>query len=408
MIETSTPFYHLHVHTEFSLLDGAIRLDALLGRCKEFNMDAVAITDHGTMFGTAPFNEKARKVGIKPILGCEVYVAPRSIKDKTAEDNKGLNHLVLLAKDREGYSNLCKLVSIAQFEGFYYKPRVDRELLTRYSKGLIALSACLKGDIPQKIINNQMDQALDSARYHLNTFGEKNFFLELQHNGMAIQEKVNQGLVEIGQQLSIPLVATNDCHYLSRDHVRAHEALLCIQTGNTLNDANRFKFDSDELYFKSPDEMINSFKAYPGAIEATRHIADLCDVEFGEKVYHFPRYTSPGDAGMDSSGDTTAGDAGNQAEVAENAGEIFKRQAQEGFEKRLAMLKRKNPNLDEALYRERLAYEIGVILEMGFPGYFLIVADFIRYSRDHGIPVGPGRGVCCRKHGSLCHGNHGP
>ncbi|ACN15575.1 DnaE [Desulforapulum autotrophicum HRM2] len=379
MMDTPSPFCHLHVHTEFSLLDGAIRLDALLKRCKEFNMDTVAITDHGTMFGTAPFNEKARKVGIQPILGCEVYVAPRSIRNKTAEDNKGLNHLVLLAKDREGYGNLCKLVSIAQFEGFYYKPRIDRELLTKYSKGLIALSACLKGDIPQKIIHNQMDLAFDSARYYLDTFGEDNFFLEIQKNGMEIQEKVNQGLWEVSKKLSIPMVATNDCHYLSRDHVRAHEALLCIQTGNTLNDANRFKFDSDELYFKSADEMIADFKTYPGAIENTLLIAKRCNVEFGEKVYHFPRYTS---AQGEKSGE----------DCVQTAGEIFKRQAQEGFERRLKMLKRKNPNLDEALYRERLAYEIGVILDMGFPGYFLIVADFIRYSREHNIPVGPGRG----------------
>ena len=379
MMQSSTPFCHLHVHTEYSLLDGAIRLDALLKKCRKFNMDSVAVTDHGTMFGTAPFNEKARKAGIRPILGCEVYVAPRTIKDKTAEDNKGLNHLVLLAKDREGYSNLCKLVSIAQFEGFYYKPRVDRELLTRYSKGLIALSACLRGDIPQRLIANRMDQALDSARYHLETFGEDNFFLEIQKNGMAIQEKVNQGLVEISKELSIPLVATNDCHYLSRDHVRAHEALLCIQTGNTLNDPKRFKFDSNELYFKSTDEMVADFKSYPDAIENTLRIAGRCDVEFGEKVYHFPRYT------------WKEGEIPGKDDL-ENAGEIFKTQAWEGFERRLAMLKRKNPNLDEKMYRERLEYEIGVILDMGFPGYFLIVADFIRYSRENNIPVGPGRG----------------
>ncbi|MCP4117848.1 MAG: DNA polymerase III subunit alpha [Desulfobacteraceae bacterium] len=375
MTEQSTPFYHLHVHTEFSLLDGAIRLDSLLDRSKDFNMDAVAMTDHGVMFGAAMFNEKAIKAGVKPILGCEVYVAPRTIKHKTAEDNKGLNHLVLLSKDRVGYSNLCKLVSIAQFEGFYYKPRVDRELLAQYSEGLIALSACLKGDIPQKIINNKMDDADDAARFYLETYGEGNFFLEVQKNGMAIQEKVNQGLVDMSQRLSIPLVATNDCHYLSKDHVRAHEALLCIQTGNTLNDTSRFKFDSDQLYFKSPEEMIADFKGFDGAIENTRLIAGQCNVEFGDKVYHFPQYTSE-----------------NHEDPEESAAVLFDRQAREGFAKRMEMLKRINPDIDEKLYQERLDYEIGVILDMGFPGYFLIVADFIRYSRKQGIPVGPGRG----------------
>ena len=364
-------FYHLHVHTEYSLLDGAIRLNALFKRCAQFGMDAVAMTDHGTMFGAAPFNELARKAGIKPLLGCEVYVAPRTIQDKTPEDNKGLNHLVLLAKDREGYANLCALASIAQLKGFYYKPRVDRELLAKYSKGLIALSACLKGELPQKIIHGKIDAADDAARFYLKTFGEDNFFLEVQHNGMTIQEKVNQGLLEMSQRLSIPMVATNDCHYLSRGDVRAHEALLCIQTGDTINNANRFKFDSDQLYFKSPDEMIQSLSQFPGAIENTAEIVSRCDVEFDDKSYHFPRYSTGTDETVD---------------------QIFEREVREGFEKRLAVLKKNAPDLDEKLYRDRLDYEIGVILDMGFPGYFLIVADFIRYANENDVPVGPGRG----------------
>ena len=368
---TASKFYHLHVHTEYSLLDGAIRLDALLKRCQEFGMDAVAMTDHGTMFGTAPFNEKAGKAGIRPIIGCEMYVAPRTIAHKTAQDNKGLNHLVLLARDREGYANLCKLASIAQLEGFYYKPRVDKELLTRYSKGLIALSACLKGELAQRIIEKKIDEADEAARFFLKTFGEENFFLEVQYNGMAIQETVNQGLLDLGQRLSIPMVATNDCHYLSKNDVRAHEALLCIQTGDTLNNEDRFKFDSDQLYFKSPQEMMDTLGQYPGAIENTCKIADRCRVEFDDKTYHFPRY---------------------ETGTNETAAQIFERQVREGFEKRMAVLKRRNPDIDEKLYRERLEYEIGVILDMGFPGYFLIVADFIRYSNEHGIPVGPGRG----------------
>ncbi|MFO7751067.1 MAG: DNA polymerase III subunit alpha [Desulfobacteraceae bacterium] len=370
---SSSPFYHLHVHTEYSLLDGALRLDALINRAGEYGMDAVSVTDHGTMFGIAEFYEKARKASIKPIIGCEVYVAPRTIRHKTAADNKGLNHLVLLAKDREGYSNLCNLVSIAQLRGFYYKPRVDRELLEKYSSGLVALSACLKGELAQRILENKTDAADTAARFYQKTFGEENFFLEIQKNGMQIQEKVNAGLFDMGNRLSIPMVATNDCHYLSRDDVRAHEALLCIQTGDTLDNNDRFRFDSDQLYFKSPEEMIHDFKGYPGAIENTGRIAAMCNVEFDDKTYHFPRYTTDQD-------DTEDVDA------------IFDRQVREGFEKRFAVIRANNPDVDEKLYRERLEYEMKIILDMGFPGYFLIVSDFIKYAMANGVPVGPGRG----------------
>ena len=270
MTGLKSPFYHLHLHTEYSLLDGAIRLDSLFKKCRDYGMDAVSMTDHGTMFGVASFYEKARKESVKPVIGCEVYVAPRTLNDRTQMDNKGLRHLVLLAKDREGYANLCKLVSIAQLKGFYYKPRIDKELLANHSKGLIGLSACLKGDIPQHIIHNRMDEADDAARFYLNTFGENNFFLEIQENGMEIQHKVNKGILDISQRLSIPIVATNDCHYLSKGDDKAHEILLCIQTGDTFNNQNRFKFDSDQLYFKSSEEMIQTFSEYPGAIENTR------------------------------------------------------------------------------------------------------------------------------------------
>ncbi|MCF6246565.1 MAG: PHP domain-containing protein, partial [Desulfobacula sp.] len=259
MTELSSPFYHLHLHTEYSLLDGAIRLDPLLERCREFGMDAVCMTDHGTMFGVAAFYEKAKKAGIKPVLGCEVYVAPRTLNDRTQMDAKGLSHLVLLARDLEGYTNLCKLVSIAQLKGFYYKPRIDKDLLVEHSKGLIGLSACLKGDVPKAILQNNMDAADDAALFYQNTLGEGNFFLEVQENGMAIQKKVNAGLLDIHQRLSIPMVATNDCHYLSKGDDQAHELLLCIHTGDTISNTNRFKFDSDQLYFKSPDDMIQTF-----------------------------------------------------------------------------------------------------------------------------------------------------
>lgn len=371
MTEFKSPFYHLHLHTEYSLLDGAIRLDSLFKKCHEYGMDAVSMTDHGTMFGVAAFYEKARKASVKPVIGCEVYVAPRTLNDRTQVDAKGLSHLVLLAKDREGYANLCKLVSIAQLQGFYYKPRIDKELLASHSKGLIGLSACLKGDVPKNIILNKMDAADDAARFYLNIFGEGNFFLEIQENGMDIQHKVNQGLLDISQRLSIPMVATNDCHYLSKGDDKAHEILLCIQTGDTFANQNRFKFESDQLYFKSPEEMIQSFSKFSGAIENTREIISRCNVEFDDKTYHFPRYAQS---------------------MEESEDEIFKKKAMEGFEKKLEMIKGSNPDIDEQAYRDRIAYEIDVILRMGFPGYFLIVADFIAYSKSINVPVGPGRG----------------
>ncbi|RLC06594.1 MAG: DNA polymerase III subunit alpha [Deltaproteobacteria bacterium] len=371
MTQLSSPFYHLHLHTEYSLLDGAIRLDSLFKKCHEYGMDAVSMTDHGTMFGVAQFYEKAREESIKPVIGCEVYVAPRTLNDRTQMDHKGLSHLVLLAKDREGYTNLCKLVSIAQLKGFYYKPRIDKELLASHSKGLIGLSACLKGDIPKNIIQNKMEAADDAARFYLNIFGERNFFLEIQENGIQIQEKVNQGILDISERLSIPIVATNDCHYLSKGDDKAHEILLCIQTGDTVTNQNRFKFDSDQLYFKSPEEMIQSFGKVPGAIENTREIISRCNVEFDDKTYHFPRYAMSKEESED---------------------DIFKQKAMEGFEKKLKIIKASTPDIDEKAYRDRIDYEIGVILEMGFPGYFLIVADFIAYSKKIGVPVGPGRG----------------
>ena len=371
MTDLSSPFYHLHLHTEYSLLDGAIRLDDLINRAKEFNMDAVSMTDHGTMFGVAPFYEKATKAGIKPVLGCEVYVAPRTLNDRTQMDHKGLSHLVLLAKDNEGYANLCKLVSIAQLKGFYYKPRIDKELLAAHSGGLVGLSACLKGDIPQAILANDMDKADDLARFYLETLGEGNFFLEVQENGMDIQHTVNDGLLDISQRLSIPMVATNDCHYLRKEDATAHEILLCIQTGDTVTNQNRFKFDSDELYFKSQQEMEASLGQFPGAIANTRDVVAMCNVEFNDKSYHFPRYAQSDDESED---------------------DLFEQKAREGFEAKFAKIKAANPDVNEKEYRDRLDYEIGIILDMGFPGYFLIVADFIEHSRKIGVPVGPGRG----------------
>ncbi|MBC2710590.1 MAG: DNA polymerase III subunit alpha [Desulfosarcina sp.] len=371
MTIATSDFVHLHVHTQYSLLDGAIRLGDLFRKVKEFGMPAVAITDHGTMFGALDFYQQATSAGIKPIIGCECYVAPRTIADKTPLDKEGIRHLVLLAKNQQGYRNLCQLATIGQLEGYYYKPRIDKAVLAAHAEGLIALSACLKGDIPQYILANQMDRAQEAALYYQKIFGEDNFFLELQNNGIQAQEKVNQGLVELSRKLSIPLVATNDCHYLNQQDAKAHEILLCIQTQKTIADSNRFVFDSDQLYFKSPEEMNGYFADFPGAIDNTVAIADRCHIEFDFKTYHFPQF---------------------DAESGKTADELFDLQVREGYECRMAVVRKKKPDLDEAVYRERLEYEIKTIKEMGFPGYFLIVADFIHYAKENGIPVGPGRG----------------
>lgn len=371
MTDNTPDFVHLHLHTQYSLLDGAIRLNALFKRAKQFGMHSVAVTDHGTMFGVLDFFLNAQKAGIKPIIGCECYVAPRTINDKTTMDARGLSHLVLLAENQQGYTNLCKLASIAQLKGFYYKPRIDRDVLRAHSKGLIALSACLHGEIPRRIKENRLDLAEEAAGFYLETFGEGNFYLEVQNNGIPLQEKVNQALVDMSSRLSIPLVASNDCHYLDKGDVKAHDVLLCIQTNKTVKDTDRFKFGTDQLYFKSREEMASYFQGYPGAIENTVDIAQRCHIEFDFSTYHFPQFES---------------------ETNIPADKLFEDRVREGFAKRFTALKEKTPDLDESVYRKRLDYEITTINKMGFPGYFLIVADFINYAKENGIPVGPGRG----------------
>jgi DNA polymerase-3 subunit alpha len=364
-------FVHLHVHTQYSLLDGAIRFDDLLQRAADFGMHSVATTDHGTMFGAVEFYDKATKAGIKPIIGIEIYVAPRTRFDKTPLDNKGLSHLILLAENQEGYRNLCKLASAAQLEGFYYKPRVDKQLLKEHSQGLIAMTACLHGEIPRRIRDGNMDIADAAAREYLEIFGQNNFFLEVQNNGIDVQENVNEALLDMSERLSIPLVASNDCHYLQREDVRAHDVLLCIQTGKTIHDNDRLKFRTDQLYFKSKEEMHAYFHAYPDALGNTVDIAKRCNLEFDFKTYHFPKF----DAGSDQSVD-----------------QLFEDQVRDGFAGILRRIKSKTPQIDEKVYHKRLDYEIATIKEMGFPGYFLIVSDFIRHAKESGVPVGPGRG----------------
>jgi len=371
MTETPSNFVHLHVHTQYSLLDGAIRIDPLLKRVAEFDMDAVAITDHGTMFGAMTFYEKANKAGIKPIIGCECYLAPRRLTEKTSLDKRGLSHLILLAENQEGYRNLCKLATIAQLQGFYYKPRIDKQVLKQYIKGLIGCSGCLRGEIPRLIQENRIDKADEAARFYLDVFGEGNFFLEVQNNGIDIQEKVNQALLDMSKRLSIPLVASNDCHYLDKEDVRAHDVLLCIQTGKTVHDMDRLRFRTDQLYLKSKAQMYSAFKDYPGALENTVDIARRCNIEFDYNSYHFPKFETSSKKTVD---------------------EVFEQQVRDGFESIFKRIKTKNPDVDKKLYVDRMEKEIAVINSMGFPGYFLIVADFIRYAKENNIPVGPGRG----------------
>ncbi len=372
--KAAAEFVHLHVHTQYSLLDGAIRINDLLEKCGELGMNAVAITDHGAMHGALEFYIKAKKAGIRPIIGCEFYIAPQGRKIHTGakSSSDAAFHIVLLAMDLTGYKNLMKLASIAQLEGFYYKPRIDKETLVAHNEGLIALTACLHGGIPNLILTGNMEGARRETKELQKIFGDRLYF-ELQDNGIKEQKKVNKGLKKLSQEFSIPLVATNDCHYLNRNEAFAHEVLLCIQTGRTINDAGRFKFATDELYLKSPDEMRERFKDFPGALAETLKIADRCNLELQFGQHHFPNFPLPENETLDS---------------------YFERLAREGLKVRLAALSDRGdltPELEKT-YHERLEMEIEVIKTMEFPGYFLIVADFINWAKNNKIPVGPGRG----------------
>jgi DNA polymerase III subunit alpha len=369
-------FVHLHLHTEFSLLDGAIKVDKLIEKAQKCQVPALTITDHGNMFGAIEFFMKVRKAGLKPILGCEVYVAPESRfdKNKARRSKEASFHLLLLCQNLTGYKNLCSLVSSAYREGFYYRPRVDWGLLREKNEGLIALTACLGGEIPDLILNNQPALARQRATEMAEVFDDNRFFLEIQRNFLPEQDIVNKELITISRELGLPLVATNDCHYLDRKDAYAHEVLLCIQTGKTMEDQDRMRFQNDEFYFKSPDEMRELFADVPEALENSLRIAERCNLEIPVGTYHFPQYETPEDKTLD---------------------QVLGEKAQQGLEERLEEILRVRPDFsddDRAEYEERLAEEIVCITQMGFPGYFLIVADFINWAKDHDIPVGPGRG----------------
>ena len=360
-------FSHLHLHTQYSLLDGAIRLDQLFPKVLERVMMSVAITDHGNLFGALDFYQRAKAHGVKPIFGCETYIAPDRL-DKTERKS---NHMILLAKDQTGWKNLSYLNSMGYLEGFYYNPRIDKKLLREHSEGLIGLSACLGGEVAQTIMRRGPEAAEGVARELADIFGKDNFFLEVQPNGLEEQETVNGHLVELSKKTGIGLIATNDCHYLNQNDARAHEILMCVQQKKTIHDDKRLHHRNEAFFVKTPGEMDAYFKHLPEAMENAARVGELCNVEFKLGETFLPKFQVPD--GM-------------------TAESYLLALAEEGLARRIVEANRRHQRLDEDVYRARLALELGVITKMSFAGYFLIVWDFIRYAKDHAIPVGPGRG----------------
>src|SRR5437588_4819280 len=375
-------FVHLHLHTDYSLLDGAIQIKPLSERLENLGMKACAMTDHGNMYGAISFYNTMKARGIKPIIGCETYIAPGSRKDRAARapGEKANFHLILLAKDYEGYRNLSRLTSKAFTEGFYYKPRIDKELLAQHSKGLIALSACMSG-VPSAMLAKQCpDDAAKAALEFEEIMGKGNYFLEIQEHGLEPQARIRKPLVELSKRTGIPLVATNDAHYLMPDDARAHDVLLCIGSGKTVNDQNRLRYGTPNFYVRSPEEMWAIFgNELPEALQRTVAIAERCEFKLPEGVNYLPNYPIPeSDAGL-------------------TANEYFEKTVRNGYQTRKAQvwdLEASRGELKHTFeaYEHRLFHEIDVIKGMGYAGYFLIVWDFVRYAKDHGIPVGPGRG----------------
>lgn len=363
MLENNIPFAHLHVHTEYSLLDGANRIKPLVKRAKELGMKHLAITDHGNMFGVIDFYKAAKAEGINPVIGCEVYMAPRDRRENFEVDGTKYYHLILLAENATGYKNLVQLVSKANIEGMYYKPRIDKDLLREYHEGIICLSACIAGEIPAWILRGDMDRAEKSLQDYLEIFGRDNFFIEIQYHGMEQEVKANKGLIELAKKYNIGLVVTNDAHYLTREASEFHDILLCIQMSKTVDDSSRMKFFGQEFYLKSPEEMAKLFPEYPEAMSNTVKIAERCHVDFDFENRHLPLFPLP--EGMTDE-------------------EYLRKLCEDNLSSHY-------PEETKEV-RERLEYELGVIHTMGFDSYFLIVWDFINYARSQQIPVGPGRG----------------
>ncbi|KPJ68652.1 DNA polymerase III subunit alpha, partial [candidate division WOR-1 bacterium DG_54_3] len=361
-------FIHLHNHTEYSLLDGAMKIDKLTERAAKFEMPALAITDHGNLFGAIEFYKSAHKTGIKPIIGIETYVAPKSRRDQSRDVRvpESSFHLTLLCENEAGYKNLIKLSSAAYLEGFYYKPRIDKELLSQHCKGLIGLSGCFKGEVPYRIAMGDLDGARRALTEYIDIFGPDNFHLELMRLGLRTEAKVNNELIKLGHEFDVPIVATNDCHYLDQDDYKAHDVLLCIGTKKTLSDRERLKFESHQVYFRSPQEMARLFEDLPEAISNTALIAERCNlmIDTSGKDVKLPSFPRPQNFETDF--------------------DYLKYLTREGMSRRFSRI---TPGMEE-----RLNYELNIIKRMGLSGYFLIVREIVDFARQQTIPVGPGRG----------------
>lgn len=375
MTDPNIPFVHLHVHSDFSLLDGANHLDKAVARAVELGMPAMALTDHGVMYGAIDFYKKAKKAGLKPIIGCEAYMSHGRMFEKKVEEGTGsqTNHQVLLAATNEGYQNLIRLVSEGWLNGFYYKPRIDMELLSQHARGLIATSSCLKGKIPEAIVRGNMKLAMELAGAYSDLFGPDNFYLELQNHGLEEQQAANRGLVELARKTGLPLIVSNDVHYLKKEHAEAHDVMLCMQMGTVMSDPNRLRYGSEEFYLKSGAEMLALFREFPEALANTVAIAERCNVEFKlGKDLHFPTYEVP--------------EGYTQKQYLIKLGK-------EGLKVRYGVENLDAPrNDEERRIADRFYYELGIIEKTGFINYFLVVWDFIKFAHDSGIPVGPGRG----------------
>jgi DNA polymerase III subunit alpha len=370
-------FVHLHLHTDYSMLDGACDVEKLVRRVKELDMPAVAMTDHGNIFGAVHFVNAARAVGIKPIVGCELYVCKKEDHhtERTPPEGDTYNHLLVLAENEEGYRNLTKITSEASLHGFYYKPRISKRFLAEHSKGLIGLSGCLKGEVAERLMESNYDAAREAAASYRDIFGEKNFFLEIQDQGLAMEHRIHPGLFQMQKDIGLPLVATNDSHYLCEDDAHAQDVMVCIQTGKSIQDTNRMKFEGNQFFVKSHEEMYRVFKDAPDVLSRTLDIAERCNLKLEKVSSPFPHFDVPPGFTLDS---------------------YFEHVTREGFAKRLEVLRPMEGKglLKHSLgdYEQRLARELAIIQQMKFSGYFLIVWDFIRYAKEHDIPVGPGRG----------------